>query len=44
MQVTRRDFLRMSSVAAAGLAAAACAKTAEPTVAPKVEATNTPQP
>jgi peptide/nickel transport system substrate-binding protein len=42
MQVTRRDFLRMSTVAAAGIAAAACAKTAEPTAAPKA-ATATPK-
>jgi peptide/nickel transport system substrate-binding protein len=36
---TRRDFLRFSSVAAAGALAAACAKTAEPEVVP----TDTPK-
>ena len=42
MQVTRRDFLRMSSLAAAGVAAAACAKTEAPTATPQAAATNTP--
>jgi len=34
-KISRRDFLRLSTVAAAGALAAACAKTAEPTAAPK---------
>jgi len=42
-KLSRRDFLRLSAVAAAGAAVAACAKTAEPTTAPAA-ATNTPVP
>lgn len=38
-EITRREFLRLSTVAAAGVAVAACAKTAEPTA--KVEPTAT---
>jgi ABC-type transport system substrate-binding protein len=41
-QFTRRDFLRLSTVAAAGTLAAACAKTEEPTPKPKAAATATP--
>ena len=48
---TRREFLQLSTVAAAGVLAAACAKTpeaAEPPAAPqedaKAEATATPKP
>ncbi|MFO7697037.1 MAG: ABC transporter substrate-binding protein [Anaerolineae bacterium] len=46
-KITRRDFLRLSTVAAAGVLAAACAKTAAPTATPepKVAATTaTPAP
>ncbi|HUT20599.1 MAG TPA: ABC transporter substrate-binding protein, partial [Anaerolineae bacterium] len=43
-KVTRREFLRLSSVAAAGVAIAACAKTAEPTTAPEAKATATTKP
>jgi peptide/nickel transport system substrate-binding protein len=43
-KVTRRDFLRLSSVAAAGVAVAACAKTAEPTTPPEAKATATTKP
>ncbi|MBN1936784.1 MAG: twin-arginine translocation signal domain-containing protein, partial [Anaerolineae bacterium] len=39
-ELSRRDFLRLSAVAAAGAAVAACTKTEEPTAA--VAATNTP--
>jgi peptide/nickel transport system substrate-binding protein len=39
-KLNRRDFLRVSALAAAGVAVAACAKTAEPTQAP--EATQAP--
>ena len=39
--LSRRDFLRLSAVAAAGAAVAACAKTEAPTTAPAA-ATNTP--
>jgi ABC-type transport system substrate-binding protein len=38
-KVTRRDFLRLSGVAAAGIAVVACAKTAEPTTPPEAKAT-----
>lgn len=38
-KLSRREFLRLSAIAAAGAAVAACAKTPEPT---KVAATNTP--
>jgi len=41
-EISRRDFLHMSALAAAGIAATACAKTAEPTAAP--QATATPKP
>jgi peptide/nickel transport system substrate-binding protein len=40
--VSRREFLRISALATAGVAAAACAKTAEPTEAPP-EATAAPK-
>jgi len=43
-KISRREFIRVSALAGAGIAAAACAKTAEPTVAPKEEPTATPQP
>ncbi|MBN1580299.1 MAG: ABC transporter substrate-binding protein [Anaerolineae bacterium] len=49
-KLTRREFIKMSSVAAVGLAIAACTKTEEPTKAPeptqatKQEATATPVP
>ena len=38
-KLNRRDFLRLSTVAAAGAAVAACAKTEEPTVAVEPTAT-----
>ena len=38
-KLNRRDFLRLSTVAAAGAAVAACAKTEEPTKAPVATAT-----
>jgi len=41
-KLTRRDFLRLSAVAAAGAAIAACAKTEEPTKAPAATATTAP--
>ena len=44
---TRRDFLRLSTVAAAGVLAAACAKTEAPTATPEPKAaaaTATPAP
>ncbi|MBN1934726.1 MAG: ABC transporter substrate-binding protein [Anaerolineae bacterium] len=40
-KISRREFLRLSTVAAAGVAIAACAKTEEATVAPKTEPTAT---
>lgn len=43
MKVSRREFLRISALGAAGVAAVACAKTAAPTTAPKVEATTAPK-
>ena len=46
-KITRRDFLRLSTVAAAGVLAAACAKTAAPTATPEPKAaaaTATPKP
>ena len=44
-KLSRRDFLRMSAVAAAGAAVAACAKQTEaPTKAPEQAPTNTPPP
>jgi len=43
-KVTRRDFLRLSSLAAAGVAAVACAKTAAPTAPPEQAATATSAP
>jgi peptide/nickel transport system substrate-binding protein len=45
-KLSRRDFLRLSSVAAAGALAAACAKTEAPTAtpAPKAGPTATPKP
>jgi len=43
-EISRRDFLRMSALAAAGVAAVACAKTPEPTAPPKEEPTATPKP
>jgi peptide/nickel transport system substrate-binding protein len=43
-EISRRDFLRMSALAAAGVAVVACAKTAEPTPAPDTEPTPTPKP
>ncbi|MFN2131658.1 MAG: ABC transporter substrate-binding protein [Anaerolineae bacterium] len=43
-KVSRREFLRLSTVAAAGIAAAACAKTAAPTTAPEQGATATSAP
>jgi len=42
-KVSRREFIRISAFAAAGVAAAACAKPAEPTAAPKVEPTTAPE-
>ena len=44
MQISRREFIRVSAVAAAGVAAAACAKPAEPTTAPEAEPTKAAQP
>ena len=38
-KVTRREFIQISALAAAGVAAAACAKQAEPTAAPAATAT-----
>ena len=44
-EITRRDFMRATALAAAGLAAVACAKTAAPTATPKpAAATATPRP
>ncbi len=48
-QISRREFLRVTAIAAAGVAVAACAKTpttapATATAQPKAAATNTPQP
>jgi peptide/nickel transport system substrate-binding protein len=49
-KINRREFIRVSALATAGVAVAACAKTPEPkeeataTTAPKVEATATPVP
>ena len=49
-EISRREFLRVTTLAAAGVAAAACAKTAEPTTAPPptkapaTQPTNTPVP
>ena len=46
-KLTRRDFLRLSTVAAAGALAAACAKTEAPTATPEAKAaapTATPKP
>jgi peptide/nickel transport system substrate-binding protein len=40
--LTRREFLRISALATAGVAAAACAKTAEPTTPPEATATQPP--
>jgi hypothetical protein len=37
-KLTRREFIKLSSVAAAGLAIAACTKTEEPTKAPEATA------
>ena len=42
-EITRREFIRVSTLAAAGVTVAACAKTAAPTAAPKA-ATATPKP
>ncbi len=44
--LSRREFLRISALATAGVAAAACAKTTEPTATPqpKVQPTPTPKP
>ena len=48
MSISRREFLKASALAAAGLVAASCAKTEEPTQAPEAtkaaEATATPVP
>ncbi len=41
-KLSRREFLRLSTVAAAGAALAACAKTPEPTPQPQAQPTNTP--
>jgi peptide/nickel transport system substrate-binding protein len=41
-RIDRREFLRISALAAAGVAAVACAKTAAPTTAPETAATATP--
>jgi peptide/nickel transport system substrate-binding protein len=43
-RISRREFIRVSVLATAGVAAAACAKTAEPTTSPKEQATATPKP
>jgi len=43
-EITRREFIRLSALAAAGVTVAACAKTAEPTTPPEAEATATPKP
>ena len=44
-EISRREFIRVSALATAGIAVAACAKTAEPTATPKpAEATATPIP
>jgi peptide/nickel transport system substrate-binding protein len=49
-EISRREFLRVTTLAAAGVAAAACARAAEPTTAPEAtkapatQPTNTPVP
>ena len=41
-KISRREFIRVSAIAAAGIAAAACQQ-AEPTTAPEVEPTKAPE-
>jgi len=43
-EISRREFIRVSTLAVAGVAAAACAKQAEPTAAPELKATATTPP
>ena len=43
MKISRRQFLHVSTLATAGVLAAACAKTAEPTSPPKEEPTSSAQ-